>query len=172
MRQGAGLYISLIQMQPIKERTIVFVKPHCDKSQALEIINLLEDKLRLKGEFERVLGIRTGCIPKEFWLEFYQHIEAKYPVPYEKMCSEFANKNIAMFIYEGENIIQRTRDAAGPTFYKDNIGQNTIRELFADPCISYRNAMHASDSSRGFDSDFAIFKRRGIIPESCLEKLK
>jgi nucleoside diphosphate kinase len=156
-------------MLPIEERTIFFVKPYLDKSQALEIVNLLEEKL--EDGFTRVLGIRTGRIPKEFWLEFYQHVEAKYPIPYEKMCSEFAGKSIALFIYQGQDITQRIRKIVGPTFYQENIGKGTIRELFADPNISYRTAVHASDRE-GVDQDFRIFKKWNIIPLEYLTRFK
>ncbi len=78
------------------------------------------------------------------------------------MCSEFADKPIALFTYQGPDIIRRNREIAGPTFYKGNIGLGTIRELYADKEVSYRTAVHASDKE-GVGNDFKLFKKWEII---------
>ncbi len=69
-----------------EERTLFFVKPYCknpyiDKATALEVVAFLEDRLRADGlgEFTRVIGQRTGLIPLELWLEFYEPIKDKFP---------------------------------------------------------------------------------------------
>lgn len=152
------------------ERIVFFVKPDCedpliDKATALEVVNFLESKLRRDGlGFKRVTGIRTGRIPKEFWLEFYKHIEEGYPQIYKPMCEEFAGKDLAVFIYEGENIAKRIKDIVGPTFYARNIDQDTIRRWWGNPNMGYRTIVHSSDKEAA-KKEIELFKKYGYLEE-------
>ncbi len=147
------------------ERTLFFIKPDCenpriDKSTALEIAVFLED--RLGRDFKRVLSIRIGKLPKEFYLDFYRGLEEDWPDILEKMSTEFAGKSLAVFVYEGPNIIQRVKAIAGATRYQDNVGENTIRERFGNQDMGYRNVVHASDRE-GVEQDFNILEKWSII---------
>ncbi len=148
------------------ERTLFFVKPDCrnphiDKATALEIINFLEEKLG--NDFKRVLGIRTQPLSKEFYLDFYSHLKEEWSEILKEMTDEFNNKSLAVFVYEGPDIIRRVKQIAGPTKYTDNIGKGTIRKVFGNPNMKYRTIVHASDRE-GIRKDFQTFKKWGLIP--------
>jgi len=150
------------------ERTLFFVKPDCespyiDQATALEIIAFLEDNL--ENNFKRLAAIRTQRIPKEFYEQFYAHLKADYSAVLEKMSTEFAGKRLAVFVYEGPEIIQRVKEIAGPTKYEENIGKNTIREKFGNPDMGYRTVVHAS-SPEEVAKDFQIIKDYKLIPNN------
>ncbi len=152
------------------ERTLFFVKPDCenpyiDKATALDVIGFLEGKLRKDGlGFRRVTGTRTGRITKDFWLEFYKHVEAGYPHIYGPMCEEFADGDLAVFVYEGPDIASRIKKIAGPTLYEKNIGKCTIREIGGNTNMGYRTIVHASDPDCA-DKEIEIFKKYGLLIE-------
>ena len=149
------------------ERTLFFIKPDCetpkiDKASALEIIAFLENKL--EKDFKRVFGKRTKDLPEEFYRDFYSQLEKDWPDVLEKMSTEFTDKSIAVFVYEGPNIMQRIRDIMGPRLYEENIGEGTIRELFGTSDMGYKTVVHASDKE-GKRKDFLVFKKWNLIPD-------
>jgi len=150
------------------ERTLFFIKPDCknpgiDKATALEVIAFLEDKLRFEGEFTRIHAERTGPMPKEFWLEFYEPIKEIFP-GYEAMCGEFAGKSIALFVYEGEKIAERVKTISGPTQYRENVGTNSIRAKFGSPDMGYRTVVHASNRN-DVKRELKVFKKYGLLKD-------
>ncbi len=154
------------------QTAFLFVKPDCkspliDKGRTLEIIAFLEDKLG--GNFERPPGIRTGPVPKDFYYDFYDHLNPKYTKILEKMAAEFAGKSITVFIYKGPDIIDRIRKIAGPTRYKDNRGKETIRGVFGHAKMWYRTLVHASASPEDFENEYMIMQKYGLIPREYLE---
>ena len=155
-------------MKSKTERTLFFVKPDCesphiDKATALEIIAFLEAEL--KTDFKRLAAIRTQAVPEKFYREFYTHLKKTYPDILDAMATEFKGKSLAVFVYEGPDIIQRIEDIAGPTLYEDNIGLETIREKFGNNEMGYRTVVHASDIT-GVKRDFKIMKKYKLIPDN------
>lgn len=147
-----------------KEKTLFFIKPESnnpfiDKATALEIISFLEDKLG--DNFTRTIAKRTPELPREFYEDFYSHLKGKFEM-LDEMLDEFAGKSIAVFIYEGLDIIQRVKVISGATKYQDNIGKQTIRELFGNENMGYRTVAHASDRE-GVKHDFDVLEKWSII---------
>lgn len=151
------------------ERTIFIVKPEdkdpsIDKASPLEIIAKLEDKLEGdgKGEFKRIYASRTPPLSRLCFEQFYEHLKGKWD-GLDGMLDYFAGKRIVIFVYEGEEIVQRIKEIAGPTQYADNIGEGTIRELFGNKQMGYKTVVHASDKE-GVVHDFCVLQSLGLIP--------
>jgi len=158
------------------EKTLFFIKPYFDEydesialpakarrftpKERQEAGSFLEEKLG-KDTF-RTLTCKRVKASKEFWLEFYKHVKPKFPEGYETMCAEFADKEIIVYVLEGEDIIERARKIVGPTKYESNIGKGTLRERFASALNAYRSAAHASDIE-GVKKDFELFKQYGLL---------
>lgn len=155
------------------ERTLFFIKPLImparngaiidNRATAVDIIDFLESRLMESGDFERILSIRTPRMPEEFYRDFYSQLEKNWSYLLKKMAADFAGKSLAVFIYQGPDIIQRIRDIIGPTLYKDNIGKGTIREIYGNQEMWYRTVVHASDHD-GKRKDFRVFKKWNLIP--------
>ncbi|OGJ21479.1 hypothetical protein A3K73_00745 [Candidatus Pacearchaeota archaeon RBG_13_36_9] len=158
------------------ERTLFFVKPcfdEYDECIALpakarrftpedreETISFLEEKLG-KDTF-RTLTCKRVKASKEFWEQFYIHVKTKFPKSYEAMCTDFADKEIIVYVLEGENIIERVRKIVGPTKYELNIGKGTLRERFSSSLNVYRTAAHASNIE-GVKKDLELFEQYGLF---------
>ena len=88
------------------------------------------------------------------------------PVIYGRLIRQFAGRPIAVIVYEGENIVQRIRDAIGPTEPVQGLPQQ-LRRRWSDDTYeraaaedrALRNVVHASDSKESFLRENAIWER-------------
>ncbi len=127
--------------------TIFFVKPHIIQ-ESEEIFKYLKEKITNPEDFNIMSRKRFPQTPKEFWRDFYSHLEKKYPKELEKMATEFTayNTGIDLALITGEQIAQRVKEITGPTRYEDN-PDYTIRGHFG-PYELPNTIVHASDKEQ------------------------
>lgn len=126
------------------EYAFVLIKPdHVDIAD--NILNELDDY------GTRRKTIKVDSVPREIIENHYSHNWEKFF--FEYMADYFIGKPVVIAIYEGENIIQKLREVAGPT---DPIkaSKSTIRGKYSNDSLEkaiderrpVKNVIHVSDS--------------------------
>jgi len=124
------------------EVSLVFIKPG-NKKQAIEIIEFLEDRLRLSGNgsenycFGRSMYVDIPHVPRKIIEKHYAHIPDEIK---ESVFKEFEDKGVLLAVYAGEGIIRKIREIVGDT---DPLkaGRDTIRGVFSPEGESLEKAL-------------------------------
>ena len=148
----------------MRERTLVFVKPHCFNDE-----NNLADEIL--GKLELLAGIpKCGIlvklpvfgVPEDILRRHYQEHEGKDY--YERLIRQISGKNIYLAIYAGEDVVKRVRDVIGATNpAKATVG--TIRRHFSNDSIdvaasenrAVNNVVHASSDPKAAQEEMNIW---------------
>ena len=141
----------------MRERTLVFVKPHCYD---------IADKIlrRLDSQGERIATIYVLEVPKDLVCKHYKVHEGK-PF-YPRLIKQIAGQRIVLAVYIEEDIIQKVRDVIGAT---DPIkaSSGTIRRDFSSDSLekaiaedrAVNNVVHASDSRKSAEYEIETWNR-------------
>ena len=129
------------------ERTLSIIKPDAVERELETKIKkiFLDNKLN-------IVDSKKIQISKEEAEKFYKVHQTK-PF-YEKLCSYLSSGPIIAIILDGENAIQKNRDAMGATDPK-KAKDGTIRKLYG---ISIdKNSVHGSDSLKNAKAEIDFF---------------
>jgi len=141
----------------VLEKTLVMIKPdHADS--AVEILGELDNYGR------RLITRRVEAVPQEV-------IEAHYSVHkgksfFDYMTKYFAGKDVVIAVYQGEGVIEKLREAAGPTD-PAKASKETIRGKYSNDSLEQainegrpvRNVVHCSDSPAEAEREIGVWQK-------------
>ena len=160
----------------MEDVSVFFTKPHIDKPTALEVILMAEDYLEDSGGFKKLFQTFVDSPTYAFWDDFYVDLKGKWDMREDMIedfmrCSTLRGHGLHLRIYNGENVASRLKDALGPTKYRDNLGQGTVRESFMNPNVpSWHTVAHAPKPEEVRDNLDVLVKHR-YIPNSLYKLL-
>jgi nucleoside-diphosphate kinase len=139
------------------EQTLVFIKP--------DHVGLAEKILgELDAHAKRVRTAEIPTLPLDV-------IQAHYSVHRERPWFDYftralADRPVVLAVYEGEGVIQRIREAIGPTD-PAKAPPETIRAKYSNDSLEQalnedrpcRNVIHASDSPSEAEREMAVWKQ-------------
>lgn len=148
----------------MKERTLVLIKP--DAMVKCLAGNIISD---LYNSNLKMIGLKLVKVKKELAEKHYE--EHKEKPFFEKLVKHLMGKlhndeKVIAIVYEGENAVQRIRDAVGKTnpFEADF---KTIRGKYGrihTVTDCFENAVHASDSAESAKKEIALwFKKEELV---------
>ena len=139
------------------EKTLVLIKPDAMvKKLAGNIINDLYT-LNLK-----MIGLKLVNVKKELAEQHYKE-HTKKPF-FKKLIKHITgelhnNENVIAIIYQGENAIQKVRDAAGKT-HPEEADPKTLRGKYGrwhSKSDCFENVIHASDSPESAEKEIKLW---------------
>jgi nucleoside-diphosphate kinase len=139
------------------ERTLVLIKPDAMvKRLAGNIISELYN-LNLK-----MIGLKLVNVQKELAEQHYE--EHKEKPFFEKLIKHITgelhgNENVIAIVYEGENAIQKIRDAAGKT-HPEQAEPITLRGKYGrhhSETDCFENVLHTSDSKKSAEKEISLW---------------
>ncbi len=146
------------------QRTLVLIKPDAvSKCLAGHVITDLYS-LNLK-----MIGLKLVNVSKELAENHYDE-HRKKPF-FEKLVKHIrgelhGNENVIAIVYEGENAIQKIRDAAGNT-HPEKADSKSIRGKYGrvhSETDCFENVIHASDSPESAEREISLwFKKEELI---------
>lgn len=146
------------------QKTFVLIKPDAvSKCLAGHVITDLYS-LNLK-----MIGLKLVNVSKDFAEKHYEEHKGK-PF-FEKLVKHLSgelhgNENVIAIVYEGENAIQKIRDAAGKT-HPQEADPKSIRGKYGrvhSETDCFENVIHASDSPESAEKEISLwFKPEELI---------
>jgi len=147
-----------------KERTLVLIKPDAMiKQLAGNIITELYH-LNLK-----MIGLKLVNVKRELAEQHYEiHKEKPF---FEELIKHITgelhnNENVIAIVYEGENAIQKIRDAAGKT-QPEEAEPNSIRGKYGrihSETKCFENVLHTSDSKENAKKEISLwFENKELV---------
>jgi len=140
------------------ERTLVIFKPNLVENLEVETATRLMEKL----EYLSIQSFPLRQLSVDFFKEFYQHVPEPDCTRHATFC---ASGRVKILIFEGEEIIQRVRQAIGDTD-SSQASFRTLRGFFYDryhPENPYDNFIHASSSQADFEREMKLLAT--VMPE-------
>ncbi|MBU4086750.1 MAG: hypothetical protein KKB21_04205 [Nanoarchaeota archaeon] len=149
------------------EKTVFFVKPYIDPKTAAEILVAKDSPLRERTDFRIVRAFATPILSLEFWEDFYSQVAQKHPVPFRKMCDDFASCQYGILgeVLEGEGVIEHMRDVMGRSRVIRENPKWTVRGMYDsynNEGKEWRTATHASTPDE-VAKDLEVLARHRII---------
>jgi nucleoside-diphosphate kinase len=141
----------------MEEKALVLIKPDAMvKNLAGNIISELYN-LDLK-----MIGLKLVNVQKELAEQHYE--EHKDKPFFEKLVKHITgelhnNENVIAIAYQGENAVQKIRDAAGKT-HPEQAEFNSIRGKYGrlhSETDCFENVMHASDSPENAEKEISLW---------------
>lgn len=135
------------------ERTLSIIKPN---AVAKNVIGNIYTRFENHGF--KIIGIKMLQLTKKDAIFFY--IEHKNKLFFNKLIEFISFGPIVVFVLEGKNVIQCSRDIIGatnPTLAK--IG--TIRADYSDSIT--KNAIHGSDSIKSASREISFFFKKNEL---------
>ena len=149
------------------ERTLVLIKP--DAMVKCLAGNIISDLYNLNL---KMIGLKLVNVQKELAEQHYFDLEEKHGKDiFEKLIKHITgelhnHENVIALVYEGENAIQKIRDAAGKT-NPEEAEPNTIRGKYGrvhSKTDCYENLIHASDSKESAEREIALwFDKKELV---------
>jgi len=134
------------------ERTLIILKPDCvEKRLCGTVIS------RFEQEGFRIAGCKVLCLTPKVLREHYAHI-THFPF-YPEVEKFMSSTPVIVIVFEGKNIVDRTRDFLGVTDCKQ-AAPGTIRAEHGsqeDKTSKMLNIAHASDSPETAEKEVARF---------------
>ncbi len=138
------------------EQTLVLIKPHIFRDFGLgrlaeQVIVNIQSKYLVLGL--KIIAIKYFIITEEFLRDFYrEHVEKLF---FGDIMIAMRNGRCIAMVLEGEDAIQKIRDANGATNPAEALG-GTIRNLYGILEKGPNNAVHGSDSAESAEREIKI----------------
>ncbi len=137
------------------EKTFVIIKPD-HVGSAVEILEELDKHGR------RLITRKVNAVPREVIENHYSVHKGKSFFGY--MTESFTDKDVVIAIYQGENVIEELRKAAGPTD-PAKAAKETIRGRYSTDSLEQairekrpvRNVIHCSDSPAEAEREIGVW---------------
>jgi nucleoside-diphosphate kinase len=146
------------------ERSLVLIKPDAMvKKLAGNIISELYN-LNLK-----MVGLKLVNVKRELAEEHYNELKDKpfFEDLIQHITGELhGNENVIAIVYEGENVVQKIRDAIGET-HPDKASHSSIRGKYGKVHTEtncHETVIHASDSNESAEREISLwFDKKELI---------
>ena len=153
------------------ERTLVIVKP-----EHFGLTDLLVEELAQHGtvvERAAVLAVHRDVVAEHY------AVHRERPMIYERLVRQFEARPVAVVVYEGDSVIQKIRDAIGPTEPVQGL-QHQLRRRWSDDTYekaaaedrALRNVVHASDSRESYEREYSVWEKFLCYPVFSLHPIR
>jgi len=140
----------------MSERAFIMIKP--------DHIGLAEEILSELDKYgKRIKQATITKIPKEV-IEDHYSVHKERPF-FRHMTASFVDQPTIIAVYKGENIIEKLREAIGPTDPTE-ASKTTIRGKYSDDSLEkaikkgrpVKNVIHCSDSPEEYKREISVWK--------------
>ena len=141
----------------MKERTLVLIKPDAMVKRLAG--NIISDLYNLNL---KMIGLKLVNVQRELAEQHYSNLKEKpfFEDTIKHITGELHNnENVIALVYEGENAIQKVRNAIGNTV-PDEAEPYTIRGKYGkihSKTGCFETAIHASDSKKSAEKEVSLW---------------